>query len=267
MSEPHECESLLIDNLAWIDRVVASLCRRNGLRGDDADEFASWVRMKLVDDDYAIFRKFRGESAITTYLTVVLSMLLREYRVAMWGRWRPSAAAQRHGPVAVRLEMLVHRDGYTVDQAAQIIRDGGETELSGRELVELLAELPRRGPLRPVEVNAEALVRYAGGESADGLVEAEELAEDRRRATEALAQAVGELDPEDGVILRMKYWEGLSVADVARALDLPQKPLYRRITAVLRTLRASMEAMGVSGELVSELVEAGDNPVPGPSMR
>lgn len=267
MSQHHDCERLLVANLPWIERVVASLCRRNGLRGDEADDFASWAKMKLVDDDYAAFRKFRGESAITTYLTVVLSMLFREYRVAMWGRWRPSAAAQRVGPLAVRLETLVHRDGYTLDQAAEIMRGAGETEMSTRELAEMLAELPRRGPLRPVEVGDASLARVAAGEGADRVVVEEARDADRQRASEILLEAVEELHPEDGLILRMKFWEGMSVADVARALDLPQKPLYRRINTALGSLRQKLERMGVTVDLVKEILDAaGDDREIGPSI-
>lgn len=251
MSQRQDLEALLVENLAWIERVVASLCRKNGLRGDDADEFSSWVKVKLIDDDYAVFRKFRGESAITTYLTVVLSMLYREYRVSMWGRWRPSAAAQRHGPLAVRLETLVYRDGNTLDQAAEILRAGEETDMSTRALAELLAEFPRRGPLRPVEVGAEALKRYATTAASDELVVKDELERERRRASEALRKAVDQLAPEDALILRMRYWEGLSVADIARALDLPQKPMYRRISASLASLRGKLEADGLSSDFVA----------------
>jgi DNA-directed RNA polymerase specialized sigma24 family protein len=44
----------------------------------------------------------------------------------------------------------------------------------------------------------------------------------------------------------MRYWEGTSVADIARALGLPQKPLYRRLERALAALRAALEAAGVS---------------------
>src|SRR5215213_773629 len=136
-------EALLRDNLPTVDRIVASLCRRHGLSGDDADDFRSWVYLQLVEDDYAILRKFRGESSLATYLTVVIAMLFREYRVREWGRWRPSAIARRLGPLAVRLEMLVFRDGCTLSQAGEVLRSEGE-KVSDRELADILAQLPPR---------------------------------------------------------------------------------------------------------------------------
>lgn len=257
MPDRQNPEALFLDNLGWIERVAASVCRRHGLGGDDADDFASWAKMKLVEDDYAALRKFRGESSITTYLTVVVAMLYRDYRVSRWGRWRPSAAAQRRGRVAVRLETLVHRDGHRLDQAGEILRTSGETELPDGELARILAALPDRAPMRPVEVGPEPLGGAPSAERADDRVLGAEAEAERRAADEALARALARLPPEDRLILRMRFWEELSVADIARGLDLPQKPLYRRIDRALAELRRHLEASGVSRERVRALLGEG----------
>src|SRR5262249_26292549 len=107
MAERQDYSALLLQHLPWIERAAGGLCRRHALDPDECDDFASYTKARLLDDDYAVLRKFRGESALTTYLTVVLSMFFRDYRVSRWGRWRPSAAARRRGPLAVRLETLV----------------------------------------------------------------------------------------------------------------------------------------------------------------
>ncbi|HEX2202021.1 MAG TPA: sigma-70 family RNA polymerase sigma factor [Longimicrobium sp.] len=252
MPDPQDPEALLRENLATVDRIVASLCRRQGMRGDDADEVASWTRLRLVEDDYAILRKFRGESSLSTYLTVVVAMLFREYRVREWGRWRPSAAARRLGPLAVRLEMLVLRDGYTLDQAGQRLRAAGETDLPDLELARLLGSVPRRGLPRPVRVGVDAPGELADPAGAEDRVTAEEGAERRRRVEEALRRAVDALDPEDRLIVRLRVWEDTSVADIARGLGLPQKPLYRRLQRVFDQLRRRLESGGLTRDAAVE---------------
>ena len=84
---------------------------------DAADEFASWARLRLFEDDCAVLRKFRGESTIRTYLTTVLVHLFLDWRNAQWGRWRPTASARRLGPLAIELERLVLRDGRDYEEA------------------------------------------------------------------------------------------------------------------------------------------------------
>ncbi|HEX2093137.1 MAG TPA: sigma-70 family RNA polymerase sigma factor [Longimicrobiaceae bacterium] len=252
--ERQEGEALFLQNLGWIERVAASLCGRYGIAGEDAEDFASWVKLRLIENDYAAFRKFRGESAITTYLTVVIASLFRDYRVERRGRWRPSAAARRLGPVAVQLEYLVHCAGYRLDQAAQELRTTGETDLSDPDLVRLFAQLPPRTPLRPVEVDPGSLDEIPAAASSDDLVTLHEAEEQRRRAHQALTRALEGLPDEDRLILRMRFWKEMSVADIARALAVPQKPLYRRVERILAQLRERLEAAGVSREWVRSLL-------------
>ena len=255
MPERQEPEALLRDNLGTVDRIAASLCRRHGLGGDEADDFASWTRLRLVEDDYAALRKFRGESSLSTYLTVVVSMLFREYRVREWGRWRPSAAARRLGPPAPRLELLVHRDGLPLAQAGEVLRSAGETELTDRELAALLSRLPPRRPLRPVRADPDALALAESPARADERVLEEEEDRARRETEEALHRSLERLPAEDRLIVRMRIWEEMSVADIGRGLDLPQKPLYRRLERAYRRLREQLEAAGISREHVRGLLE------------
>lgn len=248
VQDRQKAEALFLANRAWIERTVAALCRRYGVRGEDAEDVCSWVRVKLIEDDYAPLRKFRGESAVSTYLVVVVSALFRDYRASNWGRWRPSAAAQRGGSVAVRLETLVYRDGCTLDQAARTLRARGETDLSDKQLAELLASLPVRGPLRPYEAGEAPLEAVPAQSSADERVAADEAERERETVLGALREGMKRLEDEDRLILQLHYWKGLSVADVSRALNLPQKPLYRRLDRIQGQLRRELSARGVALE-------------------
>lgn len=254
MSETRNLESLFVDNLELIERIASAISRRHGLRRDDSNDWISWVKLSLIENDYEILHKYRGESMLSTYLTVVVAMLYRDYRVQRWGRWRPSAAARRRGPVAVRLESLVYRQGYRFAEAAETLRVAGHTSLGDRELAALLSELPRRRPLRPVEVPAENASEEASRDAEarpDAGIDDNEL----RSLDELVMRGVDLLSAEDRVILRMRFWEGASVADIARTLHLPQKPLYRRLERALATLRLYLESVGVSRAEAQELLQ------------
>jgi RNA polymerase sigma factor for flagellar operon FliA len=89
------------------------------------------------------------------------------------------------------------------------------------------------------------------GDLTDAQVIHDEL-EQRRVITSAeIEMALQNLSAEDQVIIRLRYFDGLSVADVARTLHVDQKPLYRRIDATLQQLRAWLEQRGVNRELVA----------------
>jgi RNA polymerase sigma factor (sigma-70 family) len=248
-----ELEALFVANLPVIEKILSAIGRRHNLSRDDVDEFGGWSKLRIVENDYAVLAKFRGESSLATYLTVVLSMLFREYRVQERGRWRPSAAAKRAGTLGIRLDTLVNRDGMSISEAGELLRTSGETTLSDRELGAVASQFPVRAPLRPIQAAAPPPSAEAP-DRADQRVEAAESDSETIAARSALDQALGGLPADDRLIVRLHYLESLSVADIARALALPQKPLYRKLERALAALRRSLESAGISSERVRDLV-------------
>lgn len=245
--------SILVEHLGYVDQVCRAICRRNGVGPDDAAEFVSSVRLHLVENDFSILRRFRGESSIRTYLAVVAAMCFRDFRVARWGRWRPSAEARRLGGVALRLEMLVVRDRRTLREAAEVLRSAGETDRTDGELAAIVRRLPRRTG-RPLEVAGTVMEAIPSQITPERLAEQDEDEAQQQAAWRALEKALEQLPNEDRAVLRLRYWEGLPVADIARTLKIEQKPLYRRIEKALRLLRASLTAAGVSPATVREIL-------------
>lgn len=257
-SGPSDAERSFLQHLPVIDRAAAAIARRHGFTPDDTAEVTSWVRLRFIENDYAAIRKFRGESSLGTYLTVVVAMLVRDYRVQRWGRWRPSAAARRLGDVAVRLETLVRRNGQAVHEAAETLRTAGLTSQSDRELATLLQQLPDRDPLRPVNAGADPLLHVAEAASADTALAQRHREDERAAARKSLEEALQRLTLEDRVILRLRFWEDTSVADIARGLGLDQKKLYRRLERLLSDLRHSLTAAGLNPAQVQALFDEVD---------
>ena len=120
-------QRLLIDHLDLIDKIVRSAGRRRHLSAGEREDFAGFVKLRLVEDNYAILRKFQSRSTLWTYLAAVIERMSLDFCAEKWGRWRPSAMAERLGPAAVVLERLVTRDGHTVEEAIEIIRTHHDT--------------------------------------------------------------------------------------------------------------------------------------------
>ena len=236
-------EATFLAALPAIDRIIAILGRRHGLADGDLEEFSSWAKARLIESDYAVFRKFGGRSSLDTYLSVVLANLLKDFRNSRWGRWRPSAMARRLGAVAVRLETMLYRDGVPVHEATQMFRGRGVAETEVRNLV---SRIPVRVKAREVAIDAAIDTAPAppASEESDG--------------TAATVQAaLEELPAEDQVILRMRFWDDFSVADIARALGLEQKPLYRRLEGIQARLGLLLVARGVNRARVAEMLTRG----------
>jgi RNA polymerase sigma factor (sigma-70 family) len=246
---------LLLSHRAVIEKVARHICRRHQCTTDEADEFSAHVQAKLFADDCAILRKFQGKSRFETYLTTVITHLFLDWRNHLWGKWRPSAEAKRLGPVAVKLEELA-RDGYTFEESCEVLRTNHKVVLSGAELEALAARLPVRLPRkREGEKGFEGLQSAESGP--DERILERELQEARGRVWEALARAWGKLPDEDRLILKMLFQQGMQAVEVARALKLEQKPLYRRIERLKKNLRDDLAREGIGRELVAEVLGSG----------
>src|SRR6187401_2942400 len=107
-------------DLVLLGEVVRSVVRRGRLPPADAEDFSQGVQLRFLESGYEAFARFDGRSSLRTYLTTVVWRLLLDWRTAAYGKWRPSAAARRLGPQAVRLDRLLNRDGLTVDEAIEV---------------------------------------------------------------------------------------------------------------------------------------------------
>lgn len=245
--------TLFEENLGAIDRAIARVCRDVRLDGAPAEDFASVARLALLKDDCAILRNFEGRSSLPTYLTIVVRRLFVDER-RLEGRWYASAEAQRRGPAAIQLERLIMRDRMSFAQAAEIVQRE-HADLTVRELEALAAALPQRAP-RPtvVPVLEGDEERFAGEGTAADLVDALDLERRSKQANEAVRVAMADFTAEDRVILRLRFTGNASIVSIARTLGLEQRPLYRRIEALLARLRIALEAAGVDAASVGELI-------------
>jgi RNA polymerase sigma factor (sigma-70 family) len=247
-----------LSHLPHIDKVVTHFCRRYHFRVEECQDFRSHVHLKLIEDDYAVFRKFQGRSSLETYLTTVVSNLMKDYLDHLWGKWRPSTEAQRLGPAAILLELLLVREGLSFDQAVRVMQINHKVEKSWHDLAELAAQLPIRTIRPPVEGEDGLPDLPAPGEQADGPIVGEERQARMRKALKVLKEARQALPAEDRLILRMMLDNRFTVAQVARTLHLDpkqEKQLYRRIQKIYKELRETLERHGIKKEDIGDLFD------------
>jgi RNA polymerase sigma factor (sigma-70 family) len=249
-----EAQELLTAEFAVIERAIAFACRRYRFDPQDADDFAAIVKLKLVDDDYAVLRAYERRSSFATYISIVVQRVALDFRTHAWGKWHASAEAKRLGPLAVDLERLLQRDGRTLDDAHSILasRHDGVTRAS---LQTLSDQLPARAPRRR-DVSLDEVVSLPAASHSD--VEEPLLTEERRSASRRLSsmmtELIASLPGDDRLYLQMRFEGGMSVAQIARAFRIEQKLLYRRMDRCIRDLRKELVRSGVDESAVHDLI-------------
>jgi len=271
-----DVKELFLRHLGTIEMIVAYIGRANHLDSLETEEFGAQVKLELIEGNYAIIRKFEGRSSFGTYLTTVIQRMFYQHRVRLWGKWRPSAAARRIGDKAITLERLTSRDGLTFHEAVELMTTGCRAQATVAELEGIYARLPPRQP-RPVLVSGDLVPETA---TSDSDTEGRALEQERANITRAIAgvldRCIAGCDAEDQVILRMRFWNARRVPEIARALQLDQRKVYKRIERLLVRMRTALQAGGVSRSDIDEILarndqeirmESGENLAAGPSHR
>lgn len=253
---PAPCARILLEtHFKLVQQRLHHLSRRSGLPEYEAEEFRSWALLKLVEEDYRILSRWEGRSSFTTYVTVVLVNLMRDYRIHVWGKWRPSAMALREGKEAVLLERLLFRDGLPFDEAIQRMRTEHGVSLPGADLERMAAAFPPRTGRR--RVDQEELHRIPVDGQVEAGVEGKERARTAARLREVLPPLLRELPAEERRLLELHYRDGSSMASIAPLLGRTQRELYALRDRCLRKLRKSLENAGLSTDQVGALLKAG----------
>lgn len=248
---------LVEDSLPLVDSVVRTIARRNGLTADEEDELGSSIKLKLVENDYEVLRKFEGRSQLRTYLITVVQRHFLDDRNARWGKWRPSANAKRLGPAAVLLDLLLTRDHLPFDEAADAIAARFGDQVSRAELEAIAAQLPARTSRMFVREEELEHVPAATPDGADA-IESRERQGIGERVERALAAVLRGLGDEDRVILRLRFCENVKIARIAGLVGSPAKPFYRRLDDLMAALRKALQAHGVSEQDVVAIMEHRD---------
>lgn len=224
--------ALLEANYTLLNQVIRGVARRYRLSRDEAEEFSSIVLLRMVEDDYGVLRKFQWRSSLGTYLRTVVSRICLDCRTAEWGKWRPSAEAQRMGGAALQMERLMARDGLRFDEACEVLRVSNRSAATQAELDAIRARLPRiTRRRRPLSVDAAS--RIAAPAAPDPFPPP-------RTVYLALGQALASLPHTDRWMLRLRFQQGWSIVRIARTVRMDQRAAYRRFQHIFRGLRSAL---------------------------
>jgi len=245
-------QRLLVDHLSVVDQIVRTTGRRRHLAPPELEDFSSFVRLRLIENDYAILRKFQNRSSIHTYLSAVIERLSLDYCAGKWGRWRASAMAERLGPAAVVLERLVSRDGHSLEEALEIIRSSHSFGLDKADLLKLWGELPHRA--RTTDVAEEAAAAVPSPRTSEERVDAAELHENVERIGRVLKAALDQLSAQERVLLALRFDQDMSMVQIAKLTGSSVPTLHRRLEKAVKLLRASLTHSGLERHEIMELI-------------
>ncbi len=244
----------LLESLAMAKPIATRVARRSGLPAADVEDFCSVTNLLLVRKAETIQRRFRAEAAVSTFLESLIRNCLRDFLNSRLGKWRPSARASRLGALAIELERLREWDGYSDEEAFQILRRSWHRPVCCQDLDRLAGDLPPRARSREVSWNDVSTAELA--------YEQEPLEDNQQspqKVGQALDKALRDLRPSDVTLLRRHFCERTPFSRLARQRGMRQRALYSLKDRLLRRLRRRLEAEGVRWPQVNAVLS--DTPV------
>ena len=239
--------------LPLIENVIQFTCKHFGLSPEDTSDFESHVKLRLIEDDYAVFRKFRKKCTMKTYLTTVINHLCQDYLNKKWGKWRPSNVAKRLGPKAVLLEQLIFRDGHSFDEAAQILNVNHHIKTPLPSLAEMAAQFPHRNPRTLLSDEILANMHCSERHSESTLIQ-KQTDRVRIEVNGLLGREINRLQRKDRLLIRLRFQEGMQFVQIAKTLNLEVKPLYKRVEKILKHLQKKLNNEGFNKQNILDIL-------------
>jgi len=177
--KPHSWEDFVDRFLGLVIHVIhhTSQSRSIRLSSEDREDLAAEVFLTLVSDDLAVLRRFRAESSLATYLTVVarrvvVRELLKRKNTARLGETaeeNPTDGGHNEHDVQQRLgdrEEVERLIGSLEDSEANVVR---LYHLEGKSYQEISSQVGMpENSIGPTLSRARAKMRRAGADSAVG---------------------------------------------------------------------------------------------------
>jgi DNA-directed RNA polymerase specialized sigma24 family protein len=233
-----------------IEWAIKSVVRRWRWRVDEAEDFAQDVRLYFLEHREHL-RSVDGPPHPRLYFLRIVVRRAVDWERHRRGRWRPSSAAKREGPVAAALDGLVSRDGLSVAEAIETLHVSLGTP---RAVVEATARALRRQRSARVFLSWEhprcaAVADPAIAADPLALVMQRDAIGPAERVADRLARALALLDDRERAIVS-DY-----VGRLSRAGGRERTPA--RLRQVLTELQQMLAIAGIDSALAVQAIESG----------
>lgn len=243
---------------AFVDQYsprLLQLIEQCGVRDrDDAMDLYVHVCERLAADDCARLRRHDpSKGALTAWLSTVVRRMLVDWVRSNQGRKRLFGSVKALAEIDQQVFELYYWRRHTLAEIASLVRDHAgnpigisgvfaaldrvERALTERQRAELITLAARNSGVISIDDEEGESVISVASETPNP--EAAVLAAHDQRTLDA---ALATLDAEDRVIVCMRYMDGLTLAEIRRALHL-ESLAPERISKIVASLRAALEQL------------------------
>jgi RNA polymerase sigma factor (sigma-70 family) len=156
---------------------------------------------------------------------------------------------------------MMSRDGLTFEEAMESLRTNHGVRDS-RQALEAMCPLTVRPPRRFVgEEHLDAATTADPESAAIARLDRDAVKDE---VETALRGVLSRRNPQERLILKLRFEDGFRIVKIATLLGLDQKSLYRQLDRIVAELRTALEAAGVDRARVTAFLD--ENPEKSPAL-
>ena len=239
-------KAFLEKHLSVIDKAIMAACRRHDVLEDQAEEFASHTKLKLIENDYQLIRSFQGKSSFQTYLFTVINRIFIDWLRMIKGRWRPSEYAKRLGSMGIKLEELMARKKLSYQEACYAIKINHGVSLDSSEYRKLADKISKQLLSNPKQVDIPLEeIKVSKSSLKDPVIDKNSQAI-REKIASIIKDVRESLDANDKLILKMHFHDNLGISAISRILKLKRHGVDARLKFILVGFKEKIIANGIN---------------------
>ncbi len=231
---------------------------------NEALELSNQVLDILRQNNYRVLREFKGNAQLTTYLTAIISRRAVDMIRRKLGRGREKERAKDLGNIGLLLYQRVIKDGHPLRDVYDELRTNGNFPNSLEELEAMLRKIKGKnsGCHQPGAANGNngtSVVKNGTSINEEEYVipdtksDPQTLLMEKQRQQEihqVIREIIAPLSGEERLLLRMRFpvhedEKPGSVEQIANALGIAPKAVYKRITRLMKKCRQQLDRRGV----------------------
>jgi len=252
---------LLFDPEArWLDR-LRKLSKRRFWDEATAETAYTAALDRLFEDDFRRLRAYQGRCAPGTFLNSIFRNLLEDYAITVFGKCRPPVWIQNLGGFWDDLFKRLcceHRSPQEVRHSAAWSHIGDQELIAACRMIKgRVVHCGAKTHFADIDDIAESDLPTGNIGSPEEAMSADESTEilsalsafvgaDAATTTASRVSLDVRLQPEDIVLLRMVYGDGLSISAAARFLGEPEHRVRHRHQSIIGHLKTALRERGLS---------------------
>ena len=251
--------------------MINRMARRRFQQASLAEEAALFVMDGLAADGWQRLQAFTGRSSLSTYVGALTIRLLEDFARFRFGRIQAPLWIRHLGGIWMTLFRLLCLERFSPDEAVALVSDQhpGQVRTTEEAAYRILGEIPSCGQRQGEETAfcEETTLPAPEGECSAQEQQLEQV--ERRqlftvlgrlffgdaeesvdpRLLERVAGVKIRLEPQERLLLKLCYRDGIAVAEAGRMLGLNRHQAHGRLRRLLERLRQDFAAAGLDEEL------------------